>query len=173
MAEEQRDDQLMRILVTGGAGYIGSVVAEELLNQGHTVVVYDNLSYGHREAISPAAEFVPADLLDGDTLGRALKDHAIEAVMHMAAYALVGETVKSSCSYFLQPAQPMASPQQSRSTKEQVPIQPIPTVNQNWHSSARCAGMKMRTVCATRACVTLMPRARLSGAESGTILKPI
>ncbi len=100
MAEEQRDDQLMRILVTGGAGYIGSVVAEELLNQGHTVVVYDNLSYGHPEAISPAAEFVPADLLDGDTLGRTLKDHAIEAVMHMAAYALVGESVTEPAKYY-------------------------------------------------------------------------
>src|SRR6266705_2891229 len=90
----------MRILVTGGAGYIGSVVAEELLNQGHTVVVYDNLSYGHRGAVISSAEFVPGDLLDGDTLGRALKNHAIEAVMHMAAYALVGESVTEPAKYY-------------------------------------------------------------------------
>src|SRR5437870_5245727 len=90
----------MRILVTGGAGYIGSVVVEELLNQGHTVVVYDNLSYGHRGAVSSSTEFVPGDLRDGDTLGRALKDHAIEAVMHMAAYALVGESVTEPAKYY-------------------------------------------------------------------------
>jgi len=90
----------MRVLVTGGAGYIGSVVTEELLNEGHQVVVYDNLSYGHRDAVSPSAQFDKGDLLDGDLLARVLKDHAIEAVMHMAAYALVGESVTHPAKYY-------------------------------------------------------------------------
>ena len=90
----------MKILVTGGAGYIGSVVAEELINAGHEVVVYDNLSYGHRAAVQSPAEFVAADLLDGETLCRVLREQAIEAVMHMAAYALVGESVTHPAKYY-------------------------------------------------------------------------
>src|SRR5216684_83705 len=90
----------MRILITGGAGYIGSVVTEELLNEGHQVVVYDNLSCGHRDAVSPPAQFVKGDLLNGDMLGHVLKEHAIEAVMHMTAYALVGESITHSAKYY-------------------------------------------------------------------------
>jgi UDP-glucose 4-epimerase len=90
----------MRILVTGGAGYIGSVVTEELLNEGHEVVVYDNLSYGHRHAVSAAAEFVQADLLDGGPLRRTLSEQRIDAVMHMAAHALVGESVTQPAKYY-------------------------------------------------------------------------
>src|SRR3989442_9428650 len=90
----------MRILVTGGAGYIGSVVSEELINAGHEPIVYDNLAYGHRDAVSPAAEFVKADLLDGEALIRVLKEQSIEAVMHMAAYALVGESVTYPAKYY-------------------------------------------------------------------------
>ena len=56
----------MHVLVTGGAGYIGSVVVEELIQDDHHVTVYDDLSKGHREAISPGAEFVQGDLLDAD-----------------------------------------------------------------------------------------------------------
>ena len=58
----------MRILITGGAGYIGSVVVEELQRRGHDLVVYDNLSTGHREAIDPSVPFVHGDLLDADLL---------------------------------------------------------------------------------------------------------
>src|SRR6266851_4649687 len=90
----------MRILVTGGAGYIGSVVTEELIGAGHEAVVYDNLVYGHREAVNPNAEFIHADLLDGEALRRTLKEHSIEAVMHMAAYALVGESVTHPAKYY-------------------------------------------------------------------------
>ena len=90
----------MKILVTGGAGYIGSVVTEELIKAGHEVVVYDNLSYGHRAAVQSPAELVAADLLDGETLRRVLRKHAIEAVMHMAAYALVGESVTHPAKYY-------------------------------------------------------------------------
>lgn len=90
----------MRILVTGGAGYIGSVVTEELINAGHQVVVYDNLVYGHREAVHPSAQFVAGDLLEGEKLKGVLREHEIEAVMHMAAYALVGESVTNPAKYY-------------------------------------------------------------------------
>ena len=90
----------MRVLVTGGAGYIGSVVAEELINNGHEVVVYDNLQKGHRAAVNRKATFVEADLLDGETLGRTIRGNAIEAVVHMAAHALVGESVQQPAEYY-------------------------------------------------------------------------
>ena len=90
----------MPVLVTGGAGYIGSVVTEELINDGHEVVVYDNLEKGHRAAIHPKARFVAGDLLDGETLGRTIRGNAIEAVVHMAAYSLVGESVAQPEKYY-------------------------------------------------------------------------
>jgi UDP-glucose 4-epimerase len=90
----------MNILVTGGAGYIGSVVTEELTKAGHIAVVYDNLSYGHREAVQAPAKLIEGDLLDGDTLRRVLREHSIEAVMHMAAFALVGESVTHPAKYY-------------------------------------------------------------------------
>lgn len=90
----------MRILVTGGAGYIGSVVTEELLNDGHETVVFDNLVKGHRAAVDPRAKFVQADLMDGDALRRALKDNQVEAVIHMAAHSLVGESVEQPAKYY-------------------------------------------------------------------------
>ena len=90
----------MNVLVTGGAGYIGSVVTEELLNDGHEVLVYDNLIKGHRGAVDRRAKFIQADLVDGDALHRALTDHRIEAVIHMAAYSLVGESVGEPAKYF-------------------------------------------------------------------------
>ena len=93
-------EKSMRILVTGGAGYIGSVVTEELINAGHQAVVYDNLSYGHREAVHPSAAFVKGDLLDGEALRGVLRENEIEAVMHMAAFALVGESVTHPAKYY-------------------------------------------------------------------------
>ena len=60
----------MKVLVTGGAGYVGSVVAEELVKEGHDVVVYDNLSKGHREAVVAGVAFVSADLADTSLLQR-------------------------------------------------------------------------------------------------------
>ncbi len=90
----------MRVLVTGGAGYIGSVVTEELVGDGHDVVVYDNLSKGHREAVVAGVEFVQADLLDGEALRRALEHHRIDAVVHMAADSVVGESVVNPSRYY-------------------------------------------------------------------------
>jgi len=88
------------VLVTGGAGYIGSVVTEELVNDGHQVVVYDNLVKGHRPAVVPEATFVEGDLLDAATLSETLKANRIEAVIHMAAYSLVGESCEHPSKYY-------------------------------------------------------------------------
>jgi UDP-glucose 4-epimerase len=90
----------MRILVTGGAGYVGSVVVEELLRDGHHVIVFDNLSKGHREAITPGAELVQADLFDRERLKSVLKERNIEAVIHLAADSLVGESVTHPAKYY-------------------------------------------------------------------------
>lgn len=90
----------MRVLVTGGAGYIGSVVTEELVNDGHEVLVYDNLVKGHPRAVVTGATFVDGDLLDAGTLRQALKDHRVEAVIHMAAYSLVGESCEHPSKYY-------------------------------------------------------------------------
>lgn len=83
----------MKILVTGGAGYIGSVSAEVLLARGHQVVVFDNLSQGHRSAVPEGVEFVQGDLADCSEIRTALATHAPDAVMHFAARSLVGELV--------------------------------------------------------------------------------
>jgi UDP-glucose 4-epimerase len=90
----------MNILVTGGAGYIGSVVVEETLRSGHPTVVYDNLSKGHREMVHRDAAFVEGDLHDRELLETTLRDHRIEAVIHMAASSLVGESVKEPEKYY-------------------------------------------------------------------------
>lgn len=90
----------MKILVTGGAGYIGSVVVEELVKSGHGVIVFDNLSKGHREAVDPEADFVLGDLHDGELLLNTMRDNEVEAVIHMAASSLVGESVQFPKKYY-------------------------------------------------------------------------
>lgn len=90
----------MKILVTGGAGYIGSVVVEECLRDGHEVYVYDNLVKGHRESVAPKAVFIEGDLIDGDLLRQTFQENKIEAVIHMAAYSLVGESVENPAKYY-------------------------------------------------------------------------
>jgi len=90
----------MNVFVTGGAGYIGSICTEELLNAGHAVTVYDDLSEGHRSAVDPRARFVAARPgTEGDVLA-ALKSSGAEAVMHFAASALVGESMTNPRKYF-------------------------------------------------------------------------
>ena len=91
---------LMKILVTGGAGYIGSVVVEELAESGHNVIVFDNLSKGHREAVDPRADFVLGDLNDGELLLNTMRDNGVDAVIHMAASSLVGESVQFPEKYY-------------------------------------------------------------------------
>jgi UDP-glucose 4-epimerase len=91
---------MMQVLVTGGAGYIGSVVAAELLSDGHEVTVFDNLYKGHRQAVTPGARFVQGDLLDGALLERTLRERPYDAVMHFAALSLVGQSVAEPGLYF-------------------------------------------------------------------------
>ena len=90
----------MRILVTGGAGYIGSVVSEELLQAGHEVVVFDNLSRGHRQAVPKKAELVVGDLADRACLDELFRSRAIDAVMHFAALIEAGESMKAPEQFF-------------------------------------------------------------------------
>ena len=88
------------ILVTGGAGYIGSVTSELLTAQGEDVVVLDNLSRGHRESLNPAAIFYEGNIGDRDLVIRIAREHSIDACIHFAAYAYVGESVTEPARYF-------------------------------------------------------------------------
>jgi UDP-glucose 4-epimerase len=90
----------MRVLVTGGAGYIGSVVTEELAKDGHEPIVYDSLYKGHREAILPDVDFVRAELADSKTLRNTFSTQRIDAVIHMAADSLVGESYVHPAKYY-------------------------------------------------------------------------
>ncbi len=89
----------MRLLVTGGAGYIGSVTAAMLVDGGHEVVVLDSVATGHADAVPAGAEFIEADLLDAAALAGVVGS-GFEGVMHFAARALVGESVRDPASYF-------------------------------------------------------------------------
>lgn len=88
------------ILVVGGAGYIGSQTAYTLLEEGYQVVILDNLIYGHRELIPPQAQFIQADLADLDSLRQAFASFNIQAVLHFAAFAYVGESVSHPAKYY-------------------------------------------------------------------------
>ena len=88
----------MKLLVCGGAGYIGSVVAARLLEEGHDVTVADSLVTGHEEALPEGAQFVPIDLLDGDLDG--LLAEGFDAVLHFAALSIVPESVAHPTLYF-------------------------------------------------------------------------
>jgi UDP-glucose 4-epimerase len=90
----------MRILVTGGAGYIGSAMTDVLIGGGHDVTVFDNLSRGHRDAVSPRATLIEGDLTDTPLVLRTLKSGAIDAVIHMAGDALVGESMENPARYY-------------------------------------------------------------------------
>ncbi len=90
----------MNILVTGGAGYIGSICVEQLLNAGHTVTVFDNLTEGHRVAVDPRATLIVGDLQKRCDIEDAMEQARPEAVMHFAANALVGESMDDPSKYF-------------------------------------------------------------------------
>ena len=90
----------MKVFVTGGAGYIGSVFVETLCDAGHEVTVFDNLSEGHRAAVDHRARFVLADLNDRNAVMAAVRDSGAEAVVHFAANALVGESMTNPSKYF-------------------------------------------------------------------------
>ncbi|MBM4155036.1 MAG: UDP-glucose 4-epimerase GalE [Lentisphaerae bacterium] len=90
----------MKVLVTGGAGYIGSVTTERLLDAGHAVCVFDNLGRGHREAVDGRAELFVGDLNHPGEIGAAMASVRPDAVMHFAAFALVGESMQHPEMYF-------------------------------------------------------------------------
>ena len=85
----------MKVLVTGGAGYIGSVTVEQLVEAGNQVAVFDNLSQGHRAAVHEDAEFFFGDLANRDDVDSAISGFRPDAVMHFAAKSLVGESMQS------------------------------------------------------------------------------
>jgi UDP-glucose 4-epimerase len=90
----------MRLLVTGGAGYVGSITIEALLAGGHDVVVLDDLRTGHRAAVHPAAAFVEGDIADAPAVTTLLRERRIEAILHFAAASLVGESMLDPHRYF-------------------------------------------------------------------------
>ncbi|MFZ1082730.1 MAG: UDP-glucose 4-epimerase GalE [Candidatus Kryptoniota bacterium] len=90
----------MKILVTGGAGYIGSICAEEVLNNGHRVAIYDNLSEGHLSAVDSRAEFILGKPEEPHDILNAVKSLQPDAIMHFAANALVGESMTNPKKYF-------------------------------------------------------------------------
>jgi UDP-glucose 4-epimerase len=90
----------MKVLVTGAAGYIGSVTTEVLLGAGHAVIALDSLELGHRAAVHEDATFEQVDLRDRDALMAVFARHQPEAVVHFAAYGLVGESMERPAAYF-------------------------------------------------------------------------
>jgi len=90
----------MKIFVVGGAGYIGSVCAELLLNEVHEVTIFDNLTEGHRRAVDSRASFIQGELAERAQIQAALSNTRPDAVMHFAANALVGESMRNPSKYF-------------------------------------------------------------------------
>lgn len=90
----------MSILVTGGAGYIGSVTVEALRGRGQKVVVIDNLVYGHRNAVDPSVPFYEGDIGDKELVSRIIAENSVTACIHFSAYAYVGESVQQPQKYF-------------------------------------------------------------------------
>ena len=90
----------MRILVTGGAGYVGSVSVERLVAAGHEVTVLDDFSKGHRDSVAPGINVVEGSFGDPGTIGAVLERGNIEAVLHCAAKSLVGESIEDPASYY-------------------------------------------------------------------------
>ncbi|MEO7097492.1 MAG: UDP-glucose 4-epimerase GalE [Polyangiales bacterium] len=90
----------MRVLVTGGAGYIGSVVVHELARVGHTPLVLDNLQQGHREALAAGVTFVQGDVADRPLVEKLLRDEQVEAVVHLAADSVVGQSVVDPARFY-------------------------------------------------------------------------
>lgn len=90
----------MKVLVTGGAGYVGSTTAQRLIEAGHEVVIYDSLELGHRGAVPEGAVLITGDIGNRQLMEATLREHAVEAVLHCAGYSLVGESVQQPQRYF-------------------------------------------------------------------------
>jgi len=100
MRDTQRVNMSSSVLVTGGAGYIGSVTVERLLAAGRRVVVLDNLSKGHRSAVPPDVPLVTGDIGDTELVARVLREHEVDSVVHFAAMSLVGESMDRPAEYY-------------------------------------------------------------------------
>jgi UDP-glucose 4-epimerase len=90
----------MKVLVTGGAGYIGSFMVKRLLDEGHEVVVADSLERGHETALDPRATFMKGNLLESEFISQLFEEHNYDCVMHFAAYIAVGESMQHPGMYF-------------------------------------------------------------------------
>lgn len=148
----------MRLLVTGGAGYVGSVCAARLVESGHEVTVVDDLSTGHADAVPTGARFVQGDI--GEVAGTLLAD-GFDGVLHFAAKSLVGESMTDPAKYWQgnvvtslklldaikehgtpawsspPPPPPTASRRRSRSRRPPRPARPTPTARASWPSTTR------------------------------------
>jgi UDP-glucose 4-epimerase len=89
----------MKILITGGAGYIGSIATEKILHAGHQAVVFDSLYMGHRQAVHADAVFVEGDLAEPNVIANVIGEHRPDAVMHFASHTMVGESVEKPFLY--------------------------------------------------------------------------
>ena len=138
----------MKILVCGGAGYIGSNMTATLLREGHSPVVFDNLSKGHRAAVKDAP-FVMGDFGDPDSILRTLREHRIEAVMHFAAFIEVGESVERPLRYY-----------ENNLSKTRTLLQAMENMSDNW-----LAGLHQATLeGALQEIMLLIEQARLQDA---------
>jgi UDP-glucose 4-epimerase len=93
-------EKFLKILVTGGAGYIGGTVALRLLAAGHNVLIYDNFSHGHRDLVPTGIQLIEGDLADREQLTRIFRDEQVDAVMHFAALIEAGESMKQPEIFF-------------------------------------------------------------------------
>src|SRR6202034_1064235 len=93
-------EKFLKILVTGGAGYIGGTVALRLLSAGHNVLIYDNFCHGHRDLVPPGTHLIEGDLADRERLTRILREERVDGVMHFAALIEAGESMKYPEMYF-------------------------------------------------------------------------
>ena len=186
----------MAILVLGGAGYIGSHTVYALCEAGREVVVVDNLETGHAEAVHPDAKFYKGDISDKPFLNDVFQKENIEAVIHFAAYSLVGESVENPLKYYennLSKTRDMLEVMVANGVdkfvfsstaatygdlngypfwKTTVQNPPTLTVKQNWQWKKCSNGQVMQQVCVMYPCVTSTLVAPMSAATSGKHITP-
>ena len=181
----------VKLLVTGGAGFIGSVVTEQLLAEGHDVVVLDSLKYGFAEAVTPPARFVRGDILDEPLLQELFRKERFDAVAHLAAEAFIDDSVRDPGLFYrvnvcgglnlldamlprgreaadllLDGGRLRPAGDAFRSRKTPRRLRAIPTAIRSWPSSTPWRGIRRRTACVTSAFAISTPAARPSAAAN-------